>query len=400
MNGDYFKSLRKYFKEKTIIHQIVDFKNSKIFQDPTVFVCITILQKAKQIRLPYDSFIRISNEDFTETENKFFTISEVNDSPFKPANSLIDKIFSGKLKNNYFYIDERFFVKDVGFNYWSIGKGKKRDGDSIGDRILYSGERKNKNDKPFLKGKNIDKYIFTQPNNYLRHNFEDYLEPGVDIFRYSENFLKVVPKIIYRQTSNKIIAAVDFEKNLCDKTVHVIVPKIESESILYLLALLNSQLFDYFYKDISQELEGRTFAQVKTTYIKKLPIIKLDNQIKNLLENIVDYIITLKKNKSELANYFERLIDAMVYELYLPDSIKKQNADVIELSKKQIQDISKINDEQERLKVIENVYNKLAEPSNEIRNRIIKQNIAVEEVKLINQRLNKNATTQTEGSEL
>lgn len=400
LNGDYFKVLRNFLREKAIIHQIVDFKNSKIFQDPTVFVSISILQKAKQIKLPYDSLIKISNEDFTETEQKYFSISEVNDAPFKPSNFLIDKIFSDNNENKYFLMDEMFFVKDVGFNYWSIGKGKKRDGDSIGDRILYSGERKSKKDKSFLKGKNIEKYIYSEANNYLRHDFEDYLESGVDVFRYSANFLEVAPKIIYRQTSNRIIAAVDFEQNLCDKTVHVIVPKTESESVLYLLALLNSQLFDYFYKDISQELEGRTFAQVKTTYIKKLPVIKLDKQIKAIIENIVFYIIALKKSKNESNNYFERLIDAIVYELYFPESIKAANAEVIELVKKQIPSISEIKDEQEKLKVIEKVFKKLNESNNEIRNRIIKQNIAVEEVKLINQSLSKHAHTADTPEEL
>lgn len=316
LNGDYFKSLRKYFREKALIHHIVDFKNSKIFQDPTVFVCISIIQKTKQIKLPYVSLIKISNEDFTETEQKYFSIIEVNDAPFKPANSIIDKILN-KHKNNYYLVDEKFFVKDVGFNYWSIGKGKKRDGDSIGDRILYSGDKKNNKDKPFLKGKNIEKYFFSEPNNYLRHNFEDYLESGVDIFRYSVNFLEVTPKIIYRQTSNKIVATLDFNKNLCDKTVHVIIPKSESESVAYLVSLLNSQLFDYFYKDISQELDGRTFAQVKTTYIKQLPVIKANETQQQPFINLVDQILSAKAaNPNADTSHLEKQIDELVYKLY------------------------------------------------------------------------------------
>lgn len=380
LNGDYFKSLRKLFREKSIIREIVDFKNSKIFQDPTVFVSITILQKVNQVKLPYNSLIKISNEDFTETEQKVLIVSEISELPFKPANPLIDKIISGKAKQNYFVVDEKYFVKDVGFNYWSEGKGKKRDGNSIGDRILYSGERKNKKDKSFLKGKDIEKYAYSEPKNYLRHDFEDYLEKGVDTFRYSENFLEVSPKIIYRQTSNKIIAAVDYGQNLCDKTVHIIVPKTESESVLYLVGLLNSQLFDYFYKDISQEKEGRTFAQVKTVYIKQLPILRIEKQIKQVIERIVSYIISIKKNKATYFSFFERLIDAMVYELYLPEAIKAGGAEVLQ----HLTNLPELQDGQDEknLKTIEKEHKKLSDPSHPISAALLKL-LNVPDVKII-----------------
>lgn len=66
----------------------------------------------------------------------------------------------------------------------------------------------------------------------------------------------------------------------------------------------------------------------------------------------------------------------MVYALYFPEWVKKQNAEVIELVKKQIPDISEIKDEAEKLKAVEKVFKKLNESNNEIHNRIIKQNIA------------------------
>jgi hypothetical protein len=379
LNGDYFKLLRKLFRGKTKIREIVDFKNSKIFQDPTVFVSITSLQIANNIKLPYDSFIKISNEDFTQTEAKSFIISEINELPFKPANILIDKFTTGKSKNKFFLLDEKFFVKDVGFNYWSEGKGKKRDGDSIGDRILYSGVRKSKKDKSYLKGKDIEKFAYSEPNNYLRHDYQNYLQQGVDTFRYSADFLGVSPKIIYRQTSNRIIAAVDFEQNLCDKTVHIIVPKTDSESVLYLAGLLNSQLFEYFYKDISQELAGRTFAQVKTIYIKQLPIIIIEKGTKNIIENIVNYILE-KKSFSQDTTFFERLLDAMVYELYLPEEIKGGGADVLKYLDN-LPEIIEGQDEQ-NLKTIEKVYKELSDPKHPISAALLKL-LTIEEVNII-----------------
>lgn len=317
LNGDYFKELRKLFTNKFTINEIVDFKESKVFQDPTVFVCIFSAMKITPSSFPYYAPIKISNEDFSSVTLKAFHVNESSDEPFKPTNKIIQKIKSVK---GITLLEDLFFVKDVGFNYWSVGKGKKRDGDSIGDRILYKGVRKNKKDKPYLKGKNIFKYYNTEAENYLRHDFDDYLDGKKDVFRYSADFLEISPKLFYRQTSNRVIATIDFEKNLCDKTLHIIVPKeVEEKNIdlKYLLALLNTELFNFLYRDISQETEGRTFAQVKTVYIKQLPVLVCDEKIQKSFITIVDKILEMKKQDSTAnTSLREKQIDVMVYHLY------------------------------------------------------------------------------------
>jgi hypothetical protein len=103
---------------------------------------------------------------------------------------------------------ENFFeIKDVGFNYWSVGRGKTR-GKSVGSRILYKGEIVNSKDQPYLKGSNIFKYHNSAPDNHLRHNYNEYLNEN-DVFRFSKELFEKNPKIIYRQTSSKIIATID-----------------------------------------------------------------------------------------------------------------------------------------------------------------------------------------------
>lgn len=392
LNGDYFKTLRHYFRKTFYMLEIVDFKNSRIFHDPTVYVCITTIKNSIPPLTPYKSIIKISNVDFTETMNNIIVIENIGDDSFKPENPIIDQLFTKFGKDKIFELGKSFYVKDVGFNYWTIGKGKKRDGDSIGDRIFYSGVKKDVNDKAFIKGKDIEKYLIHKPSNYLRHNYADYLKKNIDVFRYSSNYLEVSPKITYRQTSNRIIAAIDTNKYLCDKTVHIIVPKDEMGSIWYLVALLNSKLFVYFYNYISQELEGRAFAQVKTTYIKRLPLIELEEANKKALGKVALMISILKNYKREEANTFEKLVDAMVYELYFPDAIKVANAEVLELLKIQLFDVQDLELDQKSIGTINTIYNVLNDPNGEIRNRILKQNISVDEVRLINQNIRNDAT--------
>jgi len=195
---------------------------------------------------------------------------------------------------------------------------------SIGDRVFYAGVRKNKHDIPFLKGRDISRWSFQEPSNYLKHDYEKFLKEA-DTLRYSPEFLNQKPKIIYRQTANKIIAAIDPDGHYLDKTVHLIVPKVTWKvcPATVLLGLLNSKLFGYIYSYLSQETEGRAFAQVKTTYIKKLPIPSQSSG--DRIGSTVTRIIEAKRrNPSVDVGTLEREVDRLVYGLYglTPDEIR------------------------------------------------------------------------------
>ena len=127
-------------------------------------------------------------------------------------------------------LDDLAWVKDVGLNYWTQGRGKKRGG-SIADRILYVGKRENPNDKPYIKGRDIDRFSLEFSNRWLRHNYEDLLDSEADTFRFSPEFLGC-EKIVYRQTADQLIATIDATGKLVDKTLHVIVIKDEAKHTL------------------------------------------------------------------------------------------------------------------------------------------------------------------------
>jgi adenine-specific DNA-methyltransferase len=135
LNGDYFEGLRSYITNHFQINEIIDFKNSKIFSDPTVYVSITSISKI-EISYPYTFSYKLSDAKFKNIKRSGIDIASASSSPLKPIKAGVLKVSVDESN----LLDHYFFVKDVGFNYWSIGKGKKRDGDSIGNRILYSGK--------------------------------------------------------------------------------------------------------------------------------------------------------------------------------------------------------------------------------------------------------------------
>jgi hypothetical protein len=312
MNGDYFRKLRKHISRTQLIIEITDYKNVEIFENATVYVCIFLSLNKK---CDTDYFTKLKIAESTSLLKEYSILIKTNsENEFRVKDDIQIKLDSLRNLN---VIDNLFYVKDVGFNYWSVGRKKTRGQNSIGDRVFYSGKKKNHNDIPFLKGRNIFKYYIEIPSNYLKHNYEESLFEN-DIFRFSENFLKVTPKIVYRQTSDRIIAAIDNHSHYLDKTAHLIIPKYPHNiNLKYLLGLLNSKFFNHLYKYLSQEEEGRAFSQVKTTYIKKMPVLLAEDKIQNDLVSLIDKVINLKiSTHQHETKLIEDQIDIMVYKLY------------------------------------------------------------------------------------
>lgn len=339
LNGDYFKKVRQLIISKTKIGEIIDYKEFPIFADPTVFVSILSCIKSDKINYPYSYTIKTPIDSIENLLNNVSEIITSTEVKLKSQNFILNKILN-TLKVDL--LDNRFYIKDVGFNYWTEGKGKKRDGNSIGDRVLYGGEKKHNKDIAFLKGRDIQKFYFRKPTNYLKYDYDKYLNKKIDTFRFSEDFLKMKPKLIYRQTSDHIVATIDYEANYLDKTVHLIVPKANNDlDIKFILAILNSTLADYLYRYISQEREGRTFSQVKTTYIKQIPIPLILHEEQRPFIEIVDKILSFTKATDYLTNsekqakvqQYEKQIDKMVFTLY---GIKPEEIQEVKNNKQRI----------------------------------------------------------------
>lgn len=310
LKGITFQNLRNYIINNFQINEIIDFGNELVFEDANVFCSIINCSKSKQKE---DWILKSSIYDtkgiISFNSNEFILISE-----------LVKKL------NNFKKLEDYFLVKDVGFNYWSEGRGKVR-GDSIGSRVFYKGTKSNDLDLSYIKGSNINKYYISSPDNFLLYNWKDYLNEN-DTFRFSEELLKSNEKIVYRQTSNQIIASLDTNQNLCDKTVHIIINKENDISLKYLLSILNSKLMNYYFTSYKEE-EGRAFAQVKTVDIKNLPFV-FNDKFEVALTLKVDQILALKKENPQAdTSKLEREIDLMVYELY---GLTEEEIEIVENS--------------------------------------------------------------------
>lgn len=134
------------------------------------------------------------------------------------------------------------------------------------------------------------------------------------LFRPREASYFATPKILVRQTADRIIAALDNEIGYYPiDTVNIV--KLQSADIeqnLSVLGILNSKLITFFYQEISQE-GGRILAQVKPSRVKAIPIPNLNNS--KSLSSIVQKVIN-KKRENEDTIHEENQIDNLVYQLF------------------------------------------------------------------------------------
>jgi len=131
-------------------------------------------------------------------------------------------------------------------------------------------------------------------------------------------------RIVFQEVSNsgltRRIKAVILKNVLCGHTTNYIIPKDSDYRIESLLGLLNSKLVNYYFKFYNQT------NHVPIGEIKKIPVPPITEKNRLIvaqIENLVEKILDLKKQKSD-TTAIENEIDLLVYHLYdlTPDEIK------------------------------------------------------------------------------
>ncbi|MCD4653612.1 Eco57I restriction-modification methylase domain-containing protein, partial [bacterium] len=241
--------------------------------------------------------------------------------------------------------------------------------------------------KPLLFGQNISKYLIKFNNIWVNYKPTEMMQLEVERrgegirhglwMRTSEIFER--NKILTRQTADEIIAAYDTNEYFYSNTLHGTTLFDSSYNPYYLLALLNSKLMTWYYRCTTAE-SGKVFAQVKINILRQLPIRFIKNQLSFIA--LVKYLMISKRSlrNSECA-YFERLIDAMVYELYFPDEIRSAGCEVL-IHLKNLPELKDDMSDEQKLTIIEKIYKELSDPKHPVRISMFKME-TVEEVRII-----------------
>jgi len=118
-------------------------------------------------------------------------------------------------------------------------------------------------------------------------------------------------KIMFPDIAIKMESTLDTNQSFCANTAYF----IDSESE-YLLGLLNSTLFHFFYCSIVNSIRGG-YLRFFTQYLGRMPIVEGHESVSNSITTLVTQILTLKRSDPTAnTSALEAEVDGLVYGLY------------------------------------------------------------------------------------
>lgn len=202
------------------------------------------------------------------------------------------------------------------------------------------------------------KYIY--PKNLVLFDNEKLVAPEISLggnFAYDEHGEFYSTTKIYGYIKNKDI----------------------KEGYKFWLALFNSKLFWFFIKNTGYVLRGGYYT-FKTNYIDPFPVPKtISSKAEKLVSVLCDYVLFIKSQDTNLSDlvsnklisdFFERIIDGCIYEIYFGNHMKELNINIIDAAVELIQSIGDIPSDKEKGKVILDTFMRIKKTDNEVRNRL------------------------------
>lgn len=359
LQNEYLKKIRKYLISKYHITQIVSFAN-KVFEAVTDSIILFVDNKfSKESEC---IAIRKNDLDFAKLDDvKIYPLSKWNDDQNDfiinlKTNSEEDLILE-LVEQNCQFVDDYLEVY-VGI----VANGIKK---------FLSNKKLDSNHKKYLQGKHIENFEI-KPEGLFINFKKDELHSNTDESVYLQK-----EKILVRKTGNRLIAVLDSEKYFTDQSIYNLYPKKGKKVDLHFVTgLLNSKLLEYYFNK-KMITNPDVFPYIKGIHLKKLPIkfLKIENHKFNFV-NCVHYLHYLKK-QSPPYQFFYRLLNAMVYEIYLEDLLKNANATVFD----KLGTLKPIEGDNAE-KMIERQMKSLSDPSSALSASLLKL-LTIKEINLI-----------------
>ena len=228
--------------------------------------------------------------------------------------------------------------------------------------------------KPFLHGRDIRRWQVESPEQWLIFTYRgieinaypairNYLEKHRDSLNKRKSKggwyeLQASVEEIARYAGRKLVCpnryntqtfAVETDGYICGSTCYII-PTEET----CLCGLLNTRTVEWIYWQVSQQ-QGPGELRARSGFIKQIPVPDLDAEQKDLVRKIVDYLIYFQNqpttsgkelihaNDFVMLKYFERIINGLVYEFYMPDVLQGGNRDIFKhLMAEQLPEVNEI----------------------------------------------------------
>ena len=331
MRAKYGEKLRYFFKNNTKLQQIIDFEGKQIFANATVDTNILLCSKTG------DNKKFTYQKQLPDSKNSLFTmaISDLSDNAYtlQPPAILALKKKIEQIGTPLKEWDIKIYRGVLtGFNEAFIIDTAKK------DELIAKDPKSAEIIKPILRGRDIKAYehhwaglwLINSHNNppvnidgypAIKAHLEQYYpqlkkrqDKGITPYNlrncaYLAEFEK--EKIVWqRVTKQPMFCLVKSDIFIQDSMAFI----TTNENTNYLMAILNSKLIKLFVEMFVHKY-GNTGYLLSNQYVEQLPIPKISTTAQQPFIELVNQILTAKKN-NETTALLEAKIDKMVYRLY------------------------------------------------------------------------------------
>ncbi len=291
-----FEKLRKFVLENTNI-QLIGNLPSKVFDDAVVET--TIIQVEKNSDVKNENKIRISDvygNKIIKTikQGEFINHPNHNITTFNQSKNWEDTVKLGDITNII-----------VGI--------------ATGDDKKYCRfEKLTEIDKPAIRGANISKYYVDYKGEYLWYNREQMIADsnkkpkstlkgnGLFCSPKQPSDFEIPEKIVMQRIAKHIIAALDTNQYYAHTSIIIIKPLDTDFSLNYILAVLNSELLDYWLKSNTSNIS------LNVGTIKNIPIKKISKENQDNIASKVDKINNLIKQLHKQKDSFIEVVKSQL----------------------------------------------------------------------------------------
>jgi hypothetical protein len=413
--------LRNEILTRSEIKTFIDFGDYKVFQSAGIQTMIYLLQKKENVPNEYDVFYGALNDfkiekkqlaEFLDNKRNISTYFEKYEQNFKPSKFLNSYINFYKASDHKI-ISSIDLKKNFELNRNEIAQGIVAPQDklnkkavnklgslfSLNDGVFQINEEEksslnlDENEleiiKPFFTTNELKKYYGSNKNSewiiYTKSDIKDKITQYPNIKRHLDNFKDIITsdnkpyglhrarnedffigeKIIsLRKCATPTFTYTDYD---CYVSQTFFVIKSNNINLKYLTTFLNSKVIAYWLK-LEGKLQGNIY-QIDKEPLMNIPIYK-PNSYSPFIElfDIVHFIYSKKEaivdniDNSQLATFFESVIDGCFYDIYFNDELRNSSLVITEnvLNELKVAGISKeyekemLDDMASRIRVLYN----------------------------------------------
>lgn len=324
------KELRKLFFEECKVDKILEFpERTRVFEGNTQAVCIQFYKKSRTDDYTVQIKTNISREEKGNlTSLDFLAVKRSDLKKLTGEDYRIPLFYNPKV--------EWEILKHISKYPPFKGDGKIPPVGEVGEGHLHETfDKEFMSDEPgddlLIKGIHLDRYFVNLDPNGPKPRWIVNKEEFFEKKPTAKDIVDITPKIVGKEVQNMALRLrLNFTSlNLpyvMTNTIRYILVTDSSLSQLYVISNLNSSLLNWRFKLFSLT------NHIKKYEIESLPIPRIPKEEQKPFIILAKYMLFLKQYQNYFAredkhlqyiiDYFDNLIDCLVYELYLGDVVK------------------------------------------------------------------------------